>query len=706
MYWPTLVLWSAISGVIAALIFRRFASAGIRQTVNRIEAHLMELWLFLDEPSLIFRAQRHLLRENLRLLRQIAVPVAITASLFALVMWQADKYYGRGPLPAGEPAVVTAHISSGHLAGVRLEAPSDVAIETPGVRVERLREVSWRIRPRRPFSGDLSLAGGVGQVEIPWPRRSWAPWFVLISLVAALLVPGFRKRQVVMLLLFIWPASAAEKPPVILISIDTMRFDRLSAVPEVVAFGEKGTIFTQIDAQVPLTLPSHASLMTSAYPFENRVELNGDALPARAVTLASILRNNGYRTGAFIGSMVLDRRYGLDQGFDVYDSPFGNSRVRRDAALVVRAALQWLEKKDDRTPFAFLHLYDLHTPYTLPGIAGLTPNAKGYDAELQYVNQVLGRLREAWIRDGLWDKALIILLGDHGESLGDHGETSHGYFVYESTIHVPLVIHWPAGLSKRPDRIAQPGGLIDVAPTILDALGIAPPPSFDGTSLLRGERAVYSESIYPRQAFGWAPLRSLRWRQYKYIEAPKPELYDLEKDAGERSNIISAHPQEAQSMKARMHELMAKYPPKASPGEPQISTRGREVLGSLGYTGGGRQAKSRPIDPKDKLPEAEAYESALALLYSAEYGRAIRAFTRIVTQDARNLPALCALGEAYLRSGNSPRALTLWQQALEQDPGYQPAADSIGEYWLAQKDYGKACRFVPQAPECAAGRYH
>jgi Flp pilus assembly protein TadD len=175
------------------------------------------------------------------------------------------------------------------------------------------------------------------------------------------------------------------------------------------------------------------------------------------------------------------------------------------------------------------------------------------------------------------------------------------------------------------------------------------------------------------------------------------------KDPGERTNILATHPTEARSIKTRINELMAKYPPKQAAATPQISARTREILGSLGYTAGGKQtARKQQADPKDKLAEAESYESGLALLYSAHYERAITTFKRISTQDSHNLPAQCALGEAYLRSGNSARALVLWQQALEKDPNFQPAADSIGEYWLARGDYEKACAFVPSAAQCTA----
>jgi arylsulfatase A-like enzyme len=546
-------------------------------------------------------------------------------------------------------------------------------------------------------------------------------WFFAISAISALLAPRFAMRHAAVLgiLVFAHSASGAEKTSVVLVSIDTLRADHLSAygytnvkTPNIDSFADKGTIYLRIDSQIPLTMPSHASLMTSTYPFENGVEENSESLPSGAVTLASVLRANGYRTAAFIGSIMLDRRYGLDKGFDLYDCPFEtapgdvrnpySARVRRDAALVTRAARQWIAENRDAPVFAFVHLYDLHAPYALPQ-AALVPNIAGYDAELAHVDEALGRLRAALGHDGLWDKALVILLADHGESLGDHGETSHGYFIYESTMHVPLLIHWPAGSGRQPERVGELGGLIDVAPTILDFLHIAAPPTFEGVSLLSGHsgRLTYGESIYPQDSFGWAVLRSVQSGTYKYIDAPKAELYDLSQDPGERMNILPAHPVEAQSMKARLDDLLARHAAPRRQPPPEIPAHTRDVLGSLGYTAGGEQAARTPAaDPKDKLAEEEAYERGLTLLYAGRYDQAIFALRRIATGDPRNLPALTALGEAYLRSGNGARALELWQQALERDPSYRPAAESIGEYWLVRKDYDRACRFVPAAPQC------
>ncbi|HYA17449.1 MAG TPA: sulfatase-like hydrolase/transferase [Bryobacteraceae bacterium] len=700
----------AVCGLLSALLFRSFSSQGTRQTLDRAIAHVMELRLFIDEPSLVLKAQRDLIREDARLLRQIALPVLLSALLFGIVIWPLDRICGHGALPAGRAVVVTAGVDS-----AELEAPAGVVIETPGVRIAGAHEVSWRIRPKQPFRGNLGARGAGGRlyhVDVPWPRATilginWLVWFFAFSFLAAPLAALLPKRSYLnfaMIFAFVCPTlMGAEKPPVILISIDTLRADRVGAgTPGISSYASHGTVYRQIDAQVPLTLPSHTVLMTSQYPFATGVELNDRPVPPGIPTLASTLRGEGYATAAFTGSFVLNRTWGLDQGFDVYDSPFAATRVRRDGALVIRAARQWMEKNHERPAFVFIHLYDLHTPYPVPGMEGMKPNGAGYEAQLQHVDQVLAGFRDFLVRDGWWDKSLVLVLSDHGESLGDHGESAHGYFVYEATLHVPLIVHWPAGAPPRPQSVDQPGGLIDVAPAILDFLNIPAPPSFRGISLLREAHPVFSESVYARDTFGWAALRSLREGNYKYVDAPKPEFYDLGKDPGEAANALASHQKEAAAMKARLNQLMAEKPAQRAAGAPELSAGTRAQLGSLGYTAGAKPAASSGADPKDRLAEEEAYENGLALLYSADYAATIRVLSLVVAQDQQNLPALCALGEAHFRSGHAQRALQLWQQALDRNPAYRPAAESIGAYWLTQKNLAKACPYVPQAPQCAA----
>ena len=327
------------------------------------------------------------------------------------------------------------------------------------------------------------------------------------------------------------PCFAQDAPqavPVILISIDTLRADHLSAygytkiqTPHIDSFAQGGTLFTHAETQVPLTLPSHTTLFTSTYPFENRVEENGERVPTGVVTLASVLQSHGYRTAAFIGSEFLDRRYGLDQGFDDYDSPFAYEgsgvanplamSLRRDGALVVRAARQWLEAHRGQPVFVFVHLFDLHTPYSLPPDVPRRRGISRYDAQLEYVDEIMGHFQRELMQYGWWGKSLVVVFGDHGEGLGDHRETDHGYYVYESTLHVPLMVHWPrtarepngerrnstietgnstrvSSFDFRLSSFNEPVGLIDVAPTILDYLRVSSPPSFEGQSQLSALR--------------------------------------------------------------------------------------------------------------------------------------------------------------------------------------------------------------------------
>src|SRR3984885_1741634 len=321
---------------------------------------------------------------------------------------------------------------------------------------------------------------------------------------------------------------AKDATPVILISVDTLRADHLScygykrvqtAAIDSIASG--GTLVTQASSQVPLTFPSHVSLLTSTYPFSNGIEDNGQTLGPGATTLATVLRAQGYATGAFIGGFAMDRRFGLSQGFDVYDSPFDLSRqegidpsdLKRPAEEVTRSAETWLDKNSTKPFFLLLHLYDLHTPYQLPAKEIARFGGSGYDAELHYVDESLGQFLGFLRKHGLFDKALIVFLSDHGESLGEHGEATHGYFIYQSTLHVPLVIHFPVGGGPSSASVSKPAALVDVAPTVLDFLGIAVPAQFQGQSRLGlfrlqpsiGDAAVYSESLYAHQHYRCSP---------------------------------------------------------------------------------------------------------------------------------------------------------------------------------------------------------
>ena len=530
---------------------------------------------------------------------------------------------------------------------------------------------------------------------------------------------------------------AASPAPVILISIDTLRADHLSAygyrriqTPNIDSFAQHGTLFTSVECQVPLTLPSHTSLFTSTYPFENQVEENAERVPARAVTLASVLKSNGYKTAAFIGSVFLESEMGLGQGFEVYDSPFhfeafeplsgsiffgGTSRNpavrdRRDGALVLGAARRWLASNRAAPAFVFVHLFDLHKPYDSHETVPRRPGISGYDNELLYVDELLGAFKHALIENGWWDRSLVVLLSDHGESLGDHGEDSHGYFIYESTLWVPLMFHWPAG-SEYPARDTEPAGLIDVAPAILDFLRLPAPPSFEGRSLLAKSppRAVYSESNYTHDAFGWAPLRGLRMGPDKYIEAPRPELYDLAADPHEHNNLFREDSAKALVLRRALKKLVASHAPKDPASPPGLPPRTRALLASLGYLSGGPQAPhgAAAPDPKDRLTEYRLYETAQTSLYNRRLSEAAATLRQLLIRDPHNTLARRDLGGTYIEQHLYAKARACFEKVLAAVPGDYMAqfelgiADKrLGLYREALEHLQAACKMAPEAQQC------
>jgi arylsulfatase A-like enzyme len=544
--------------------------------------------------------------------------------------------------------------------------------------------------------------------------------------------------RVAALFLFGLVAAGYAAIPVILISIDTLRADHLSAygyhriaTPNIDSFASGGTLFSNIACQTPLTLPSHTSLFTSTYPFENRIQENAELVPPGAVTLAGVLKSHGYQTAAFVSSVFLEREMGLDQGFDTYDSPFNfaafspisgemffggakNSyavRDRREGALTLYAALRWLAAHKGQPVFVFIHLFDLHTPYTIPEKVARSKGISLYDAQLEYEDELIGRLKNALSRAGWWDKSLTILLSDHGEGLGDHGELSHGYFIYQSTLHVPFIIHWPMGTASQPPIVQQPAGLIDVAPTILDFLHLPEPPSFEGASLLSGSpRVVYSESFHTHDSFGWSPLRAVRLGDYKYILAPQPELYNLANDPAEHNNIVASNPSKASDLRAQLGKRLARQPqPSAAPPAATPQPQTEKLLTSLGYLAPGprgRQSNAGP-DPKDRLPEFHLYEKAIESVADRHLQAAAVLFNQVLAQDPGNTLARRDLAACYLDLHDYAKARANFQQVVAAAPEDYPsqfglglAAKHIGLVDEARTHLEAACHLAPQASQC------
>jgi arylsulfatase A-like enzyme len=382
----------------------------------------------------------------------------------------------------------------------------------------------------------------------------------------------------------------------VIITLDTARADRLPAygfggitTPAIDGLVSRGVVFDDAVSVAPLTLPAHTSLFTGLYPANHGVRENaGGALDPSHATLAGILRDRGLQTAAFVGSIVLHRDRGLARGFDVYDDGSADGTAapqRRQGSKVVDRARAWIDRLD-RTPFfLWVHLYDVHAPQALPMDVRRAFGDR-YEGGIAYVDAQIGRLLEALERRHLLSNTVVVLAGDHGESLGEHGEREHGIFVYQSTLRVPLVICAP-GMTAR--RVTAATSLVDVFPTVLQLLGIPPHVPHDGISLvptLTGgglpNRAIYAESLYAAH-FGWGPLRMIRDVEFKFIDAPRPELYDLDRDPDEHHNIGDAHLATASALRRKLDAVNADVSSQGETGRlPPDRMRALEALGYVG----------------------------------------------------------------------------------------------------------------------------
>jgi arylsulfatase A-like enzyme len=421
-----------------------------------------------------------------------------------------------------------------------------------------------------------------------------------------------------------WTDAAGGRAPagVVVVTLDTTRADRLSpygfmdvSLPALERLAREGVVFDQATSVAPLTLPAHTSLFTGRLPMNHGVRDNADApLAPTATTLAEILAAQGFRTGAFVGSLILNPDRGLDQGFQRYSgvphSEATSETGQRRADAVIDDAIAWLDTIGASPFFLWAHLYDAHRPYDPPEPYGSRFGHDLYEGEIAFADSQIGRLVQALEERHLLDRVVVVVTADHGESLGAHGERDHGIFVYQDTLHVPLIVRAP-GL--KPIRVGDVVRLTDVMPTVLDLVGVPSPPT-DGASLvalMRGERQdldpldleAYSESLYPER-LGWSPLRALRRGRFKLIDAPRPELYDLERDPFETRNIYAERPALARAMTARLAAFGSAggtSQTRWTDADPDLPAR----LAALGYVGTAllhepSAADSLP-DPKDCL---------------------------------------------------------------------------------------------------------
>jgi arylsulfatase A-like enzyme/Tfp pilus assembly protein PilF len=505
---------------------------------------------------------------------------------------------------------------------------------------------------------------------MPSVRASAIGQFAVLAALSAALFPSCRAE----------PAAAVPPPsgggPIVLITIDTLRADRLGAygspkglTPVLDQFARDAVRFTAAVTQVPLTLPAHASLLTGLHPARHGVRTNdGFHLAPTVPTLAESLRAGGYATGAFIGGDPLRASSGLARGFEQYDDAFLQraGAVERSADEVAGAVELWIEQHKSRPFFVWAHLFDPHSPYTPPAPYAAAYADAPYDGEVAYTDAAIGRLFE-WLKArNLFSESTIVIVADHGEALGDHGERTHGTFLYDATIRVPMIVKPPRASGAR--VVDVPVEIADLAPTIAALAGVAMPP-VDGQNLLPliagsagdADRPAYAESYYQNVLLGWSPLRAVRTRGWKFIEAPRPELYDLEADPGEQQNRAGDRGTVATALQRALPSASSEpsSQPSAAAGE------AAERLRSLGYVSGSTRptVATRGIDPKDRVEVWAHIEDGIDRL-TTDPAAARQAFTEALRLDPGNGLATKYLADISFRAGRLREARAAYQQAI------------------------------------------
>jgi len=594
-------------------------------------------------------------------------------------------------------------------------------------------------------------------------RTFWFIWLVLLILVAAGWLAFRLWLHTSSSLSSFWKKQGVEKPNVLLVTMDTTRADHLSLygyngvqTPHLNELGERGVVFEQCATASPLTLPAHCSILTGYYPPYHGVRVNGNnALSDDQTTAAEIFAASGYKTAAFIAAFVLDGRWGLKQGFDYYDDQFDLKKyrqldlgtVQRPGNEVVDSALKWLEENRDQPFFAWVHLYDPHLPYEPPepylSQYKYYPPVSLYDGEIAFMDEQIGRLY-SWLKSkGLDQKTIIILVGDHGEGLGDHGELAHGYFIYDYAVHVPLIVVSPH-YKLQGVRVPSQVSVVDLLPTMAEMAGLKAPAA-QGRSLLglmfgkkEEEIPAYSESLSPNLHYGWSPLLGLRTPDFKFIDAPRPELYDLKNDPKELSDVQNRYPEVGLRLKRELDTLVEKISLGAP--EPQAANLDSETverLAALGYIGSSVKMKTRPArelaDPKDKLEVYELIQQAGDLINHEQYSQAAGNLERalglepgipqarlllstcyvelgqreeakkildeILKEDPNSVQALIGLANILLQEGRADDVVALGEKALSIDSRNTQAYTLIGEVYMARMEHEKARPYLEKAVE-------
>jgi arylsulfatase A-like enzyme/Flp pilus assembly protein TadD len=550
------------------------------------------------------------------------------------------------------------------------------------------------------------------------------------------MVPTFR-RFVLILTALAALCAAAQTPAkpalnVVLITIDTLRADHVGCygykqikTPNIDGLAADGVRFESAFAVVPVTLPSHSSMLTGTYPMLSGMhDFSGNKLSPLQPTLASVLKQAGYQTGAVIGAAVLDSRFGLNQGFDFYYDHFDFSRLdeanldemERPGNVVADVALDWLAKNSQKKFFLWMHLYDPHFPYHPPEPYSRDYAEHPYDGEIAFADEQVGRLLRFLKEKGIYRNTVIVLCGDHGESLGEHGEKTHGFFIYNTTMHVPLIIRLPE--NRLPENaaartVADPVSLVDLMPTILGAVGLEIPSQVQGRSLLpelradrterdrsdqaERDRVLYGETFMPRIHFNWSELRGSENTKYHFIDAPRPELYDLAKDPGEVHNLFTEKKAVSEEMRAKLVSLIRDY----SAGKEMAEKTGLDpalmerlkALGYAGFSGGGDPTSNDPTissrdlpDPKDRIAVYELISDAIADSQHGRYQESIEKLKSVIKTEPNSVPAHYLQGLDYYRLNMFAEAVDELQKTVQLSPSYALAFFNLG---MAQAHAGQ-----------------
>jgi arylsulfatase A-like enzyme/tetratricopeptide (TPR) repeat protein len=543
-----------------------------------------------------------------------------------------------------------------------------------------------------PLCGSRTTADGTKL----WPRpfRQLTALASLVVLTLALAACAEKASS---------PAPPPPRPPVFIISIDTLRADRLPAwgyphgrTPAIDTFRRDAILFRNAYSNVPTTLPAHASLFTGLLPYRHGIRDNiGYSLPAESVTLASALRAAGYRTGAAVSSFVLRRETGIGSGFDFYDdattvAPTQTiSSWQRDGESTRRALTRWLDQPSSAPTLGLLHIYEPHYPYTPP-----EPFASQfddpYDGEVAASDAIVGRFLDDLRSRGLYDSALIVVLSDHGEGLGDHGELEHGVFLYREAIQVPLLVKLPGG-ARAGEEVTAPVSLTDIFPTVMGLLQLDFAFPVDGVDLLSAQpsgRSIYSESWYPRLHYGWSELYSQIDSRYHFVEAPTVELYDHVTDPGEKKNIADEQRRVVSTMRAGIQKVVSEHPfREPSAADPETLRK----LASLGYLGGGGSSADGPKpDPKEKIGLLTLFGRGAAHMQRAEYEKAVEVGRAIVADNPDFLQGWGLLAAAWREMGDLPRAIGALETQMQRAPGNPQTALALSSLYLAVKRFDDA----------------